>query len=126
MFSAEEAQKGIKTPLYDLHVSQGGQIVSFAGKLTRLQPLGYLLPVQFKGAGILKEHHHTRNAASIFDVSHMGNIKIYGDLRNDFLEKMVVADVKELKPGNAVLSLIMNKQGGVVDDTIITNMGGYM
>ncbi len=56
----------------------------------------------------------------------MGNIRIYGDKRYDFLEKMVVADVKELKEGTAVLSVIMNKQGGVVDDTIITNMGSYM
>jgi len=88
--------------------------------------LGYLLSVQYRDGGILKEHHHTRNAASIFDVSHMGNIRIYGDKRYDFLEKMVVADVKELKKGCAVLSVIMNKQGGIVDDTIITNMGGYM
>jgi len=76
--------------------------------------------------GILKEHWHTRNMASIFDVSHMGNFKIYGDLRHEFLEKMVVADTKELKKGHAVLSVIMNKQGGIVDDTIITNMGGYI
>jgi len=56
----------------------------------------------------------------------MGNIRIYGDLRHDFLEKMVVADTKEIKQGHAVLSVIMNKQGGIVDDTIITNMGSYM
>ncbi len=98
-------------------MKEGGQIVDFAG---------YLLSVQYKGMGIIKEHHHTRNAASIFDVSHMGNFKIYGDLRHEFLEKMVVADTKELKPGHAVLSVIMNKQGGIVDDTIITNMGGYI
>ena len=76
--------------------------------------------------GILKEHYHTRSAAAIFDVSHMGNIKIFGDLRHEFLEKMVVADTKEIKPGHASLSVIMNKQGGIVDDTIITNMGGYI
>jgi aminomethyltransferase len=56
----------------------------------------------------------------------MGNIRIYGEKRIEFLEKMVVADVKELKQGHAILSVIMNKQGGVVDDTIITNMGDYM
>ena len=88
--------------------------------------LGYLLSVQYKGAGILKEHHYTRNVCSIFDVSHMGNIRLYGKDRYDFLERMVVADVKELKQGTAILSVIMNKQGGVVDDTIITNMGDYM
>jgi len=95
-------------------------------KLFAHDRIGYLLSVQYKGEGILKEHHHTRNACSIFDVSHMGNIKLYGDKRIDFLEKMVVADVKELKQGHAILSVIMNKQGGVVDDTIITNMGDHM
>jgi len=56
----------------------------------------------------------------------MGNIRLYGKNRYDFLERMVVADVRELKQGHAILSVIMNKQGGVVDDTIITNMGDYM
>ena len=56
----------------------------------------------------------------------MGNIRLYGKSRYDYLERMVVADVKELKMGHAVLSVIMNKQSGVVDDTIITNMGDYM
>jgi len=88
--------------------------------------LGYLLSVQYKNEGILKEHHYTRNASSLFDVSHMGNIKIYGQHRCDFLEKMAVADVKELKEGHAILSCLMNKDAGVVDDTIITNMGSYM
>lgn len=82
--------------------------------------------MQYRNGGILKEHHYTRKVATIFDVSHMGNIRLYGKNRYDFLERMVVADVKELKPGCAVLSVIMNKQGGIVDDTIITNMGGYM
>lgn len=85
-----------------------------------------MLPVQIKGEGILKEHRHTRAQCGLFDVSHMGNIRIYGKSRYDFLERMVVADVRELKPGTAVLSVIMNKQGGVVDDTIITNMGDYI
>ena len=76
--------------------------------------------------GIVKEHNHTRQLASIFDVSHMGNIRIYGDLRNDFLEKLVVGDVKENPKGNAILSVIMNKEGGIVDDCIITNMGDYI
>jgi aminomethyltransferase len=76
--------------------------------------------------GIIKEHNHTREVASMFDVSHMGNIRLYGDLRNEFLERITVADVKELKKGHAVLSLIMNKNGGIEDDCIITNMGDYI
>ncbi len=82
--------------------------------------------MQIKGEGILKEHRHTRTQCGLFDVSHMGNIRIYGKSRYDFLERMVVADVRELKAGTATLSVIMNKQGGVVDDTIITNMGDYI
>lgn len=88
--------------------------------------IGYLLSVQYKNAGILKEHHYTRSMCSLFDVSHMGNIKIYGDHRIAFLEKMAVGDIKELKKGTATLSVLMNDEGGVVDDTIITNMGDYM
>jgi len=76
--------------------------------------------------GIIKEHNHTREMASIFDVSHMGNILIHGDLRNEFLERITVAEVKELKKGHATLSLIMNKNGGIEDDCIITNMGDYI
>lgn len=76
--------------------------------------------------GIVKEHNHTREMASIFDVSHMGTIRIHGALRNDFLERLTVADVKELPKGHAVLSLIMNAKGGIEDDCIITNMGQYI
>jgi aminomethyltransferase len=85
-----------------------------------------LLSVQYKGEGILKEHHYTRNACSLFDVSHMGNFRLYGEHRYDFLERMSVGDLREIKQGTASLSVLMNKNGGVVDDTIITNMGSYM
>ena len=74
----------------------------------------------------MKEHHQTRKSCSIFDVSHMGNFKLFGEDRFKYLERMVVADVVGIKKGNATLSVIMNKKGGVVDDTIITNMGDYM
>jgi aminomethyltransferase len=56
----------------------------------------------------------------------MGNFKIYGEQRYDFLEKMAPGDLKELKKGTATLCILLNKEGGVVDDTIITNMGDYM
>ena len=99
--------------------------MTFAGNI-QCHVLGYLLSVQYKNQGILKEHHYTRNACTLFDVSHMGNIKLYGERRYDFIERMAVADVRELKKGNAILSVLMNKDGGVVDDTIITNMGDHM
>eukprot|EP01041_Mallomonas_annulata_P006353 gene6353-12849_t len=109
----------IKTSLYDLHLEIGGKMVPFAG---------YSLPVQYDGLGVLKEHVHTRapESASLFDVSHMGQIKWYGKDAVKFIEKMVVGDIAGLGAGEAKLSLIMNEKGGIVDDTVITNAGDYI
>ena len=109
----------LKTAFYDLHIAMGGKMVPFAG---------YNLPVQYEGLGVLKEHLHTRApaSASVFDVSHMGQIKWHGKDAVKFIEKMVVGDIAGLKVGEAKLSLIMNEAGGIVDDTVITNAGDYM
>ncbi len=109
----------VKTAFYDLHLELGGKIVPFAG---------YHLPVQYEGLGVLKEHVHTRAAgcAGLFDVSHMGQIKWHGKDAVKFLEKMVVGDLKSLKEGEAKLSLIMNEEGTIVDDTVITNAGDHI
>lgn len=114
-----ETEKLEKTALYDFHLNLGGKIVPFAG---------YHLPVQYEGLGVLKEHVHTRteNSASVFDVSHMGQIKWYGKDRVKFIEQMVVGDIASLKEGEAKLSLIMNEQGTIVDDTVITNAGDHI
>jgi aminomethyltransferase len=116
-FSAGETM--LKTSLYDLHTELGGKIVPFAG---------YYLPVQYEGLGVLKEHLHTRavDSAGLFDVSHMGQIKWHGKDALNFLEKMVVGDLKSLKEGEAKLSLIMNEEGTIVDDTVITNAGDHI
>ena len=76
--------------------------------------------------GILKESRHTRVAASLFDVSHLGVIRASGPLRAEFLEKALVSDIKELPKGRATVSHIMNKEGGIVDDCIVTNYGKYI
>jgi aminomethyltransferase len=86
---------------------------------------GYEMPVQYE-EGILAEHINCRTNASIFDVSHMGQVRIHGKDRFDFLESLVVGDIKELKPGSATLSVFTNERGGIIDDTIITNMENYM
>ena len=88
----------------------------------------YLMPVEFKekSGGGMAEHKHVRSHAGLFDVSHMGVLKITGANRNSFLSKLVVADVASLKPGQAVYSLIMNHKGGVVDDTIITSFEDHI
>jgi aminomethyltransferase len=109
----------LKTAFYDLHLSLGGKMVPFAG---------YNLPVQYEGLGVMKEHVHTRAAgcASVFDVSHMGQIKWHGKDAVAFIEKMVVGDIASLKEGEGKLSLIMNEGGTIMDDTVITNAGDHI
>lgn len=69
---------------------------------------GYEMPVQYK-EGVLKEHLFTRESASLFDVSHMGQIKIRGKDAIDFVEKLAVGDVRGKKVHEGFLSLILNK-----------------
>lgn len=76
----------------------------------------------------MKEHLHTRapSSASLFDVSHMGQIRWHGKDAVKFIEEMVVGDIASLKEGQAKLSLIMNEDGGIVDDTVIANAGSFI
>jgi len=109
---------GLKsTPLLSRHQQLKGKIVPFAG---------YSLPVLYEGKGIVKEHQHTRTQASVFDVSHMGQVRIKGRDRVAFMEKLVCADVAGLKSGEASLTLFTNENGGVIDDAIIANAGSYL
>jgi len=104
---------GIITPLEEFHKSQGGKLVEFAG---------YSLPVLYNkdNGGILAEHAQVRNKAGIFDVSHMGQIKWHGADCDDFIEKCVVGDVKGLKPGFGLLTLITTPEGTIIDDCIVS------
>lgn len=85
---------------------------------------GYDMPVQY--FGVIEEHLNCRENASLFDVSHMGQIHIYGKDRFDFIESLCVGDIKELKTGFGTLSVFLNEKGGIVDDTIITNLPEYL
>ncbi|KAF4325282.1 hypothetical protein G195_001257 [Phytophthora kernoviae 00238/432] len=107
-----------KTPLYDLHVSLGGKMVPFAG---------YSMPVQYS-AGVLQSHLHTREQgkASLFDVSHMGQLRITGKDRMQFLESVVVGDLQALGSGEAKLSLITNNQGGIIDDCVVSRYDDHL
>jgi aminomethyltransferase len=82
----------LRTPLYALHVARGGKMVPFAG---------YDMPVQYTDMGVLKEHLHTRSAAGLFDVSHMGQALLVGKNGDPALalEKIVPGDIAGLKPG---------------------------
>ena len=101
----------LKTPLYDLHVELGAKMVPFAG---------YAMPLQFDG--IMAEHNHTREAAGLFDVSHMGQAHYTGD--EAALEKLITADLSALKPGEQKYTLLLNEQGGIMDDLMVSRPFG--
>lgn len=105
------ASQLLKTPLYDLHVSLGGDMVEFAG---------YAMPVLYKGQSHIESHLWTRSHAGLFDVSHMLQQKINGDDVIPFLEKVTPTDFKALGQWNSQLSVLLNENGGIVDDTMVT------
>ncbi len=96
----------LKTPLNDLHISLGARMVPFAG---------YSMPVQYP-AGLMAEHHHTRNAAGLFDVSHMGQLRLVGADAAAAFESLIPVDVIDLPVGKQRYGLLLNDQGGIIDD----------
>ncbi len=103
------------TPLLELHKELGARIVPFAG---------YQMPVQYPN-GIIKEHLHTREHAGLFDVSHMGQVKITGGNVAARLESLVPMDVIGLGEYKQRYAFFTNDQGGILDDLMITNAGEY-
>jgi aminomethyltransferase len=113
---AEEVLK--RTPLHDLHIRLGARMVPFAG---------YEMPLQYP-PGIMKEHLHTRAAASLFDVSHMGQIALRPcsgglDQAARALEALAPVDVLGLARGRQRYALFTNSTGGVLDDFMVSNLG---
>src|SRR6266446_3355222 len=109
------------TPLHALHVRLGGRMVPFAG---------YAMPVQYS-SGIIKEHLHTRAAAGLFDVSHMGQIalrprssRIADSARA--LETLLPADILGLPPGRQRYTMFTNDDGGILDDLMVSNHGDHL
>ena len=86
---------------------------------------GYEMPVNYK-EGVMKEHLFCRESSSLFDVSHMGQVKIHGRKRLEFIEKLVVGDIAGLAVNCSTLSLILNQNAGVIDDTIVTKFDDHM
>lgn len=108
----------LRTPLHDLHLSLGARMVPFGG---------YEMPVQYR-AGVMAEHQHTRAAAGLFDVSHMGQIRLRarsGRVEDAALalERLVPADILSLKPGRQRYALLTNEQGGIIDDLMVSRVG---
>jgi len=81
---------------------------------------GYSMPIQYR-EGIIAEHEWTRTHAGLFDVSHMGQLIVAGDGAAEALEALLPADIVSLKPGRMRYSLLLNEQGGILDDLIVTN-----
>jgi aminomethyltransferase len=105
-----------QTALHGLHVALGAKMVPFAG---------YDMPVQYP-AGVLKEHNHTRSAAGLFDVSHMGQARLTGDNPAAALETLVPAELQALEPGQQRYTQFTNDDGGILDDLMVTNMGDHL
>ena len=100
----------LKTPLHDLHIELGARMVPFAG---------YNMPVQYP-AGLMAEHLHCRASAALFDVSHMGQLKITGDDAALALESLVPIDVAGMAAGQQRYGFFTNDQGGILDDLMLT------
>ena len=101
----------LKTPLYDLHLELGARMVPFAG---------YSMPVQYP-AGLMAEHLHTRQAAGLFDVSHMGQLRLVGADAAAALETLIPVDVIDLPAGKQRYGLLLNEDGGIIDDLMFFN-----
>lgn len=100
----------VRTALHGLHVELGAKMVPF---------VGYDMPVQYR-RGILKEHAHARTAAALFDVSHMGQARIYGDDAAAALETMVPGDIRGLSAGRMRYTMLTGESGGILDDIMVT------
>jgi aminomethyltransferase len=100
----------LHTPLHALHLELGAKMVGFAG---------YDMPVSYP-AGILAEHRHCRTAAALFDVSHMGQVRLVGDDAAAALESLVPVDVVGLRPDQQRYGFFTNAAGGILDDLMIT------
>ncbi|MEO0758121.1 MAG: glycine cleavage system aminomethyltransferase GcvT [Cyanobacteria bacterium J06648_16] len=102
----------LQTPLHSLHVRQGARMVPFSG---------WEMPVQF--TGIRQEHQAVRTAAGMFDISHMGKFVLTGTGIVDALQQLVPTDLSCLAPGKAQYTVLLNADGGIIDDLIVYDQG---
>lgn len=107
------AETLLTTPLHALHVELGARMVPFAG---------YSMPVQYP-AGLMAEHHHTRNAAGLFDVSHMGQLRLVGTGAAAAFETLMPVDVIGLAEGKQRYGLLLTDAGTIMDDLMFVNRG---
>lgn len=108
-----DASSLLTTPLNDLHLELGARMVPFAG---------YSMPVQYP-MGLMQEHLHTRSAAGLFDVSHMGQLRLIGPGAAAAFERLVPVDVAGLGLNKQRYGLLLNEAGGIIDDLMFVNRG---
>lgn len=113
---SQENEQLLQTPLYSLHVESGAKMVPFAG---------YEMPVQYP-LGVKKEHLHTRDAAGLFDVSHMGQLRLHGEGAAKLLESLVPVDIIDLPESKQRYAFFTNEQGGILDDLMVANFGDHL
>jgi aminomethyltransferase len=106
-------QNLLTTPLNALHLELGARMVPFAG---------YSMPVQYP-AGLVAEHHHTRTAAGLFDVSHMGQLRLVGPDAAAAFDSLMPVDVIGLGLHKQRYGLLLNDEGGIIDDLMFVNRG---
>lgn len=108
-----EQETLLHTPLHELHLELGARMVPFAG---------YSMPVQYP-QGLMAEHRHTRESAGLFDVSHMGQLRLAGADAAAAFESLMPMDVIGLGEGKQRYGLLLNDNGGVLDDLMFVNRG---
>ena len=111
--TSPSAAELLKTPLYALHTELGARMVAFAG---------YSMPVQYPD-GLIAEHQHTRTSASLFDVSHMGQLRLVGPDAAAAFETLMPVDVISLGVNKQRYGLLLNNEGCIMDDLMFVNTG---
>lgn len=104
-----------RTPLFSIHQMLGARMVEFAG---------WQMPLQY--SGVIEEHKWVRSHAGIFDLSHMGEIRVSGTNAREFLQQCTTNDLDKLEPGKVQYSLLCNHRGGIIDDILVyRHLWGY-
>ncbi len=103
-----------KTPLYGTHVEMGARMVDFAG---------WSMPLQF--TGITEEHRYTRAACSLFDVSHMGRLKLTGNDCESLLDRLCTRNLTDAQVGRSYYSHMCREDGGILDDLIVSRFESH-
>lgn len=101
-----------RTPLYDNHVKLSAKIVPFSG---------FEMPLSY--SGVTDEHHTVRNSVGLFDISHMGRFEVEGEAAEGYLEQVTTGAVRKIIQGGAQYSLLLNPEGGILDDIYVYRRG---